>query len=197
MKLHLGAFDCSVDGWCNTDITQHLWVGRIPGLAWLLWKFSLIPSERYEQHNKGVFRQLRYLDLTRPLPFADGSVEAIFSSHVFEHLFRGEVASLIAECFRVLKPGGIIRVVVPDLERVVALFDSENPRSFIREIYEISVRAQVKNAHHCGFTGPLLSELFKKSGYSEVAVLDFGVGQCPDIVHLDNRPSSLFFEAIK
>lgn len=197
VKLHLGAFDCSVAGWVNSDITPHLFVAKIPGVAWVLWKLNLIKADRYNHHKNGIFRKLRYVDLTRPLPFRDGSIHAIFSSHVFEHLFMDEVERLVAECFRILEPGGVIRVVVPDLEKVVALFDPEDPRAFMREIYEVSTRSAVKNSHHSGFTGPFLCQLFKQAGYKEVAVLDFGVGQCPDIDLMDNRPGSLFFEATK
>lgn len=61
-------------------------------------------------------------DVRRPLPFADGSVDAIYSSHLLEHLTADEGAALLAECFRVLKPGGIIRVVVPDLEGIARAY---------------------------------------------------------------------------
>ena len=57
-------------------------------------------------------------DLRRPLPFADGTFDAVYSSHVLEHLERDHAPRVLAEMRRVLKPGGIVRVVVPDLERI-------------------------------------------------------------------------------
>lgn len=50
------------------------------------------------------------------LDFADNSFTFIFSEHFFEHLFFDEAAALLRECERVLKPGGIIRTVVPDAD---------------------------------------------------------------------------------
>lgn len=57
-------------------------------------------------------------DLRRPLPFADGCFTAVYAAHVLEHLAPGAAFALVKECRRVLRPAGIVRVVVPDLERV-------------------------------------------------------------------------------
>ncbi|MFC1705398.1 methyltransferase domain-containing protein [Planctomycetota bacterium] len=55
-------------------------------------------------------------DLTRGLAFESGSFDVCYSSHVLEHLRSREASFFIEEQRRVLKPNGIIRVVVPDLE---------------------------------------------------------------------------------
>ena len=181
----------------NTDITPHLWIGKVPGLAWLMFKVGRMPRERYAQHREGVFSRLQYLDLTKKLPYADNAIEAIFSSHVFEHLFMDEVERLVDECFRVLKPGGVVRVVVPDLEKIMKLYDANDPREFLASIYEVATRSAVKNSHHSGFTGAFISRLFQEAGFTKCSVLEYKSGQCPDLNKLDNRPDSLFFEAIK
>jgi predicted SAM-dependent methyltransferase len=66
-------------------------------------------------------RVLRH-DLREPLPFADESFETIYHSHVLEHLRRDRGRALILECFRVLEPGGILRIAVPDLEKIARLY---------------------------------------------------------------------------
>ena len=197
LKLHLGAFDCSIDGWVNTDITPHIWVSRIPGLAFALKLAGKMDEARYAQHRDGVFRQLRYVDLTRPLPFPGNSVSAVFSSHVFEHLFSDEVGRLIAEIHRVLAPGGVCRVVVPDLDKIVAGYDRERPEQFLLEIFEIGERKKIRTGHHTGFTGPHISRLFTECGFSAATICAYQQGDCPDVEKLDNRPESLFFEARK
>lgn len=55
-------------------------------------------------------------DLRKGIPFGDGAVDAVYHSHVLEHLDRDAVPGFLAEVRRVLRPGGIHRIVVPDLE---------------------------------------------------------------------------------
>lgn len=64
-------------------------------------------------------------DLTKPLPFKNNSVDCIYSSHTLEHLYFDDAKKLLNECFRVLKPGGLIRVVVPDLKAYANEYLSE------------------------------------------------------------------------
>jgi len=52
------------------------------------------------------------------IPFEDQSADVIYHSHVLEHFNRDGGEKFILECFRVLKPGGIIRIAVPDLEEI-------------------------------------------------------------------------------
>jgi SAM-dependent methyltransferase len=58
-------------------------------------------------------------DIRRGLPFASATFRACYSSHVLEHLTPAEGTGLLREIHRVLAPGGIVRVVVPDLELIV------------------------------------------------------------------------------
>jgi SAM-dependent methyltransferase len=56
-------------------------------------------------------------DLARGIPFPDQSIDAVYHSHTLEHLDRATAKRFLSEVLRVLKPGGIHRIVVPDLER--------------------------------------------------------------------------------
>lgn len=53
-------------------------------------------------------------NLKRGLPFPDGIADAIFSEHLLEHIPLAGVAQTVRECLRVLRPGGILRIGVPD-----------------------------------------------------------------------------------
>ena len=61
-------------------------------------------------------------DLSRGIPFADNSFDAAYHSHVLEHIRRPEALPFLRECCRVLKPGGILRVATPDLERICRIY---------------------------------------------------------------------------
>lgn len=61
-------------------------------------------------------------NLTKKLPFKDNSFDVVYHSHVLEHFSKKGAPLFLSECHRVLKPFGIIRVVVPDLEQIAKLY---------------------------------------------------------------------------
>jgi len=61
-------------------------------------------------------------DVLEVLPFSDESFDVVYHSHVLEHLPRTAAPAFIAECRRVLVTGGVLRVVVPDLETICRLY---------------------------------------------------------------------------
>ena len=62
--------------------------------------------------------EVRFHDLRTPLPFPDNYADAIYCSHFLEHLDVKKADKFLSECLRCLKPGGVLRVVVPDFERM-------------------------------------------------------------------------------
>jgi predicted SAM-dependent methyltransferase len=94
-------------------------------------------------------------DFTRGIPLPDGSCDVVYHSAVLEHIRRSDVLPFIRECQRVLKPGGIIRIGVPDLEKLCQLYlqklgaASEGDRDaahdydwIMLEMYDQTVREQ-------------------------------------------------------
>lgn len=68
------------------------------------------------------------LDIRRPLPLADGSAARILAEHVLEHLdFRHDVPGVLRDWHRVLRPGGVARIVVPDARRFLEAYVSGDP----------------------------------------------------------------------
>jgi len=63
-------------------------------------------------------RYIESIDLRRSLPYADETFNAVYTAHLLEHLTPADGKRLITEMVRVLKPGGICRIVVPDLEGI-------------------------------------------------------------------------------
>jgi SAM-dependent methyltransferase len=69
----------------------------------------------------GVFRW----DCRRGMPFDDGSVDAIFAEHVFEHFGAATGSKFLMECHRCLRIGGGVRIVVPDAGKYLRLYPGE------------------------------------------------------------------------
>ena len=61
-------------------------------------------------------------DLRHGIPFSDNTFDVVYHSHLLEHLPKHKGLKFLRDCFCVLRPGGIIRVAVPDLERIARLY---------------------------------------------------------------------------
>lgn len=97
---------------------------------------------------------IEFIDLSQPLPFFEHSLKAVYCSHVLEHLPRFRVRRFLAECARVLRPSGILRVVVPDLEAAV--------REYLREL-EGAIRGEPgAEERHEWMTVELLDQLTRR-----------------------------------
>ena len=64
-------------------------------------------------------------DLATGIPFPDGTYDAVYHSNMLEHLDRAAAERLLRECCRVLKPGGLCRVGVPDMEDIARVYLAE------------------------------------------------------------------------
>jgi SAM-dependent methyltransferase len=195
-KLHFGAFDVVHDGWLNTDVTPHMAAARVPGLARLARRAGRLSGERWAAYADGRFRRLHYLDLTRPLPFPDDSLDAAFGSHVLEHLTPGETAGVLAELRRVLRPGGIVRIAVPDLDQVVADYDPAAPDVFLDGLLQGAERSTSRHRHWWHYNERSLRAALERAGFHDVRREAFRTGRCPDVERIDGRPGSLFMEAV-
>ncbi len=118
-------------------------------------------------------------NLNEGIPFPDDSYDVVYLSHLLEHFNKGAALRFLQECFRVMKIGAIIRVVVPDLESIVreylvALEGARNGKLSGQQNYEwilLEMYDQVTR-NHSG--GEMADYLFQK----EIANEDFVVARC-------------------
>ncbi len=94
----------------STGLRLNIGCGRTFHPAWL--NFDLYPADP----------SVRRVDIRAGLPLADGSCAVVYHAHVIEHLKPAAARAFLAEVRRVLAPGGIVRVVVPDLEQIAQLY---------------------------------------------------------------------------
>ena len=76
---------------------------------------------RWTHIDHGDFAHLHSRNITS-LPFADGAAALVYASHVFEYFDRQEAPLVLREWRRVLRPGGVLRLAVPDFEAVARLY---------------------------------------------------------------------------
>ena len=83
---------------------------------------------------------IRYLDAGKPYPFTDHSFDYIYSEHLFEHLSIEEQTVMLQECYRILKPGGRMRLAMPNLHFLMELYlhpDKECNRRYLAWSYHL------------------------------------------------------------
>jgi predicted SAM-dependent methyltransferase len=116
-------------------------------------------------------------NLTQGIPQPDGTFDVVYHSHLLEHFSKNQAKAFIQECSRVLKPGGTIRVAIPDLERIAKIYldtleqaqsgsseASENHHWMVIEMLDQSVR------NHSG--GTMTDYLFQKNIPNQTFILD-------------------------
>src|SRR4051794_33117528 len=101
--------------WNNIDFSYYARLAGRPRLSGFLRACSVLSAARYERLLAADPAIIAW-DLRKGVPFPDASFDLVYHSHVLEHLERNNAQRLLAECRRVLKPSGVLRVVVPDLE---------------------------------------------------------------------------------
>jgi SAM-dependent methyltransferase len=113
--LNVGSGRESPDGWVHLDGS---WQTRVPRGAAFSWVFSRLTGKEM-----GLWpKEIRYCDVRKGLPQASGSVAVLYASHVLEHLYRSEAVAFLNDARRVLSPGGVCRVVVPDVAAIVGWY---------------------------------------------------------------------------
>lgn len=116
LYMQYGCGWCAPAGWVNFDASPTLRFERIP----LIGMFYTKNDARFPE-------TVRYGDIVRglplpDLPLPDESCRGIYASHVLEHLSRDDFEKALDETYRLLKPGGIFRLVVPDLARHAQIY---------------------------------------------------------------------------
>lgn len=121
--------------------------------------------ENLEQHQA---------DITKRLPFGDAEVDAVFAEMVVEHVTPREAWFFLEECYRILKPDGLIRIVIPDFVRCWTLKDPD----WLRVNQGVtnndgSLREQMKSiiyghGHQGLWTAELLQAVLQSIGFNDV-----------------------------
>ena len=81
-------------------------------------------------------QSIYFLDVTKPFPLPSNSFKFIFTEHHIEHITYRDAVSMLKECFRILEPGGLIRIVTPDLKNTISNY--LNGSIYNEEVYSHS-----------------------------------------------------------
>lgn len=205
-RANIGCANVVAPGWANLDNSPSAWLARHARIRRMLRTIRVIPPGLAS----GWPTDLILHDARRPLPWADCALRYIYTSHLLEHLYPNEGTRLLAECFRVLQPSGLIRVVVPDLElfarRYVAAAsadpaDGRTVEAAALELLDICgarARSSIspRNPHRWMYDRHSLAAALRLAGFVDIEQCEAGTGDVPDLATLDVRGDvSLHMEA--
>ena len=159
-KLQIGCGRNSKEGWLNTGISLR---------------------ESWE----GV-----YVDAGKPFLLSDNSFDYVYSEHLFEHLTYPQALNMLAESYRVLKPGGIFRIATPDLKFLIGLYqDPEKPihKEYIEysakkgglpatPVYVIN-RFHTTWGHQIIYDKDTLTKLLMDAGFRDIKTCEVGISE--------------------
>ncbi len=152
--------------------------------------------------------QVIFLDATNPYPFQSNQFDYIFSEHMIEHVTYTGGSKMLQECFRILKPGGKLRLSTPDIQFLIALYqDNLSPvqQNFIKNSFDQWIadspdyqeapkyeKALVINnymrawGHQCIYDERVLRYLLETTGFVQISRFNVCESQDSALQNLEN-----------
>jgi predicted SAM-dependent methyltransferase len=200
LYVQYGCGLCAPDGWLNFDASPRLRLEQTPGLRAIIRLTAglLFPAN------------VRPGDIVRGLPVADGSARGVYCSHVLEHLTRDDLPRALGNTWRMIVPGGIFRLIVPDLrwrvERYLRAAEKDDPAAADMLMTSCALGAASKatmisalrarfgwNAHLWMYDFAALKALLEQAGFSDIRRCERGDSRDPKFALVEDQDR--FFES--
>ena len=171
--LNIGSGPRTNREWNNLDFSPYARLAWHKSLTRFLNAVGLLSDFRYDNLRK-IDPEIIHWDVYNGLPFHDNVFDFVYHSHFITHIDRDAAFFITKECHRILKSGGIVRVVVPDLEQIVNLYneamadlDAARPRGnekhseAVDELFELMVRKSAWGTSRESFLVRIIERLFR------------------------------------
>jgi SAM-dependent methyltransferase len=212
MRVNVGCGATPTAGWVNFDNSLAIRVAQRPALLRALSRVGLLSGASADLAQLARSADIKFANAAARLPCGDQSVDVLYSAHMVEHLDRAEVQRFLAEARRILRPGGILRIAVPDISlQIQEYLRTGDADSFIARTHLCLPRPRglaprVRSAvvgprhHQWMYDGESLTSLLCGAGFTDVAVMPPGHTRITDPGRLDLRErenESVYAEAVQ
>lgn len=212
LRVNIGCGQTPTKGWHNYDNSWSVRLARMNMVSRIIEKFNLLSKPQMEFISFLKKENIIWADVTKYIPEHDESVDVLYSSHMIEHLDKEEVKKFLHEAFRVLKSGGIIRLVVPNIRYLVENYlKNGNADNFIestgltkskpKTLIEKLKYLVVGDRHHQWmYDGHSLCRILYLEGFKQIQIMEPGSTNIiePRVLNLKERcPESVFVEGTK
>lgn len=213
IKLNLGSGPSGINGWLNYDSGVLPWLSKRPQLRHLICALGLLPKN-YDV----AWPETQLVDIRRSFSLDDNSVDFIYCSQVIEHFERYEALNILQEALRVLRPGGTIRVSVPDISKMLANYKAQSAQDpetaardvnvlwwgFEKDIPPSNIFAKISRLfirdHQWHYDVVSMKKLLSEAGFQNTKTLSFRKGETPDLNRVEieiHKKHSLYLEGKK
>lgn len=212
IKVNVGCGLSPTPGWLNFDNSLSVRIARLPAVSSVLRGMGLLTAKSAELAELRRAGGVRFANAAARIPCAAGSVAAVYSSHMIEHLDRSEARAFLTEVKRVLRPGGVVRIAAPDLSRLVSDYIATGDADgFVAGIHmgldrPAGLRGWARwtlagPRHHLWmYDGASLTRLLRETGFADAAVVPPGSTSIAEPGRLDLREratESVYVEAVR
>jgi len=215
LRINVGCGNTPTNDWINYDNSLSIVISKLPMfIPKILLFLGLIknPHLSYITFLKASF--IRYGNILKGLPNKDESVSVLYTSHMLEHFDIFEAEIFCKEAQRLLVPGGVIRIVVPDIVIKINQYLDHNDADLFIESLNICIPRPknlfqkfyakfIQNSygfHHRMYDSSSLIKLLKNNNFIDIKSLPPGETMIENPGSLDLREGeseSLYVEARK
>jgi predicted SAM-dependent methyltransferase len=212
MKINVGCGDSPIPGWRNFDNSISLRLAKVPLLPRILRWAGLLEYRQYAFIEFARSHRIEYGDAVKGLPLSDSSVEVLYSCHMLEHLSPAQAKRFLEEAKRLLVPGGVIRLAVPDLRRLIHNYlESGDADGFLAASYlgrmdgnslreRLGMLVAGRRLHQWMYDEISLGRLLRSHDFTEISAVPPGNSRIKEPGELDLREKedeSVYLEAVK
>lgn len=157
----------------------------------------------YKKHDATDF----VLDVMKGLPFEENSCHLIYHEHFLEHLTTDQADFFLKECYKILMPGGCMRIAMPSLEEVIKKYSSQNwkDQDWLTwpEYQFIETRAEMVNiamrswGHQWLYDKEELSRRLVKAGFKDIRDASWGNSDLKELNNREKRKDSFLICEVK
>lgn len=158
-----------------------------------------------------VHGHVLYLNASGPFPLENDTLDYIFSEHMFEHLSYENGKTMLRECYRTLKPGGILRLTMPTLDFLIKLYNEPDDelhqqyarwslQQFAPQMYEdftsrnakLPMALVVNNfmrfwGHQMIYNFSLFHDMLEQAGFTNIKECQTGLSEHPYLQGLEHH----------
>lgn len=200
-RVNLGCGLKVWENWINVDGSFNAVLASMPKFfIRLFYRFSGAGAYYSLNDFEGILTNHKFVhhNLLKNVPFENDSVDFVYTSHFLEHLPKPYGHNFLSEIFRVLRPSGKVRIVVPDLEYAVSLYAKGEKEKMLDDFFFVDEHLGYFARHKYMYDFELLQEYLGAIGFTDIKKCEFGKGDVPDSDKLDVYPEiSLYVEATK